>query len=238
MPRVLNKLYGCLFPLVALALHGPLVQAAGMVPETSVVLINVADGEGTITVTNTEQQAELLYSSLQNLPEDQENFIVVTPPVARVEAGDKQLVRFILQSEKPITTQRLKRVTFEGIPQKDPNAPARVGVTVRQDLPVLITPADLPRKLDPWTLLEWSVSGQTLTVKNDSRYVVRLNQKVNVMPAEINLALPRTYILPGQTDHFELPAGKVLTADTKIRIFPVSTYGYALKPFDAPLNKQ
>ena len=209
-----------------------------MLPETSVVLVNVADGEGTIKVTNTDSKAALLYTSLENLPEDQENLLVVTPPVARVEAGEKQLVRFIVQSEKPITTQRLKRVTFEGIPQKDPNAKARIGVTVRQNLAVLITPEDLPAKNDPWTLLNWSVKGQTLTVKNDSRYVVRLTPQITVQPAAINLLLPRTYILPGQSDSFELPAGKTLGTDATIRIYPASTYGYAVKPYDAPLNKQ
>lgn len=208
-----------------------------MVPETSVVLINVADGEGTINVTNTDSKAALLYTSLENLPEDQESLVVATPPVARVEAGEKQLVRFIIQSEKPITTQRLKRVNFEGIPQKDPGATAKIGVTVRQNLPVLITPSDLPLKSDPWTLLQWSVKGKTLTVKNDSRYVVRLNQLFNVMPAEIKLELPKTYILPGQTHHFELPAGSTLGADALVRIYPASTYGFAVKPFDAPLKK-
>jgi P pilus assembly chaperone PapD len=211
--------------------------AAGMVPETSVVLINVADGEGTINVTNTDGQALLLYTALQNLPEDKENFVVVTPPVARVEAGEKQLVRFIVQPESPITTQRLKRVTFEGIPQKEPNSPSKVGITVRQDLPVLITPSDLPLIPDPWKLLKWSIKGHTLTVVNDSRYVVRLNQQINIMPNKINLALPRTYILPGQEDHFELSNGVSVNADATVRIYPASIYGFAVKPFDAPISK-
>ena len=213
-------------------------QAAGMKPETSVVLVNVVDGEGTINVTNTDSKAALLYTSLEDLPEDKESLLVVTPPVARVEPGEKQLVRFIVQSEKPITTQRLKRVSFEGIPQKDPNVKASIGVTVRHNLAVLITPEDLPAKRDPWTLLDWSVNGQTLTVKNDSRYVVRLSQEFNVLPAKVNLSLPRTYILPGQSDSFELPAGTNLGADAKVRIYPATTYGYAAKPFDAPLSKQ
>jgi P pilus assembly chaperone PapD len=211
--------------------------AAGMIPETSVVLINVADGEGVINVTNSDDKATLLYTSLENLPEDEESLLVVSPPVARVEAGEQQLVRFIVQSEQPITTQRLKRVTFEGIPQSDPSTKAKIGVTVRQNLPVLISPGDLPKKLDPWTLLDWTLSEGRLTVKNDSRYVVRLNQALTVMPAEIQLELPTTYILPGQTHHFDLPAGKAAGADATVRIYPVTTYGYATDPFDAPLKK-
>ncbi len=236
--QALNKKVIVFLFLSALSAFSMMTQAAGMVPETSVVLVNVADGEGVITVTNTDQQAALLYTSLENLPEDSDNFLVVTPPVARVEPGETQLVRFIVQSENPITTQRLKRVNFEGIPQKDPNASARVGVTVRQNLPVLITPSDLQLKADPWTLLKWTVNGTTLTVTNDSRYVVRMNQQVNVMPAKIQLTLPRTYILPGMTDHFEMPAGTLLTSDTTVQIFPATTYGYAAKPFDAPLSRK
>ncbi|PJK37507.1 fimbrial chaperone protein [Pseudomonas sp. S10E 269] len=212
-------------------------SAAGMVPETSVVMVKVADGEGTINITNTDSKAALLYTSLENLPEDNENFLVVTPPVARVEAGEKQLVRFIIQSQAPITTQRLKRVTFEGIPQKSSDGKPTVGVTVRQNLPVLITPADLPEKSDPWTFLTWSVNGQTLTVKNDSRYIVRLNQQVNILPADIKLALRRMYILPGEVETLQLPSGSSVTADSTIRIYPVSAYGYGNKPFDTVLSK-
>ncbi|PHN30730.1 fimbrial chaperone protein [Pseudomonas sp. ICMP 460] len=208
-----------------------------MVPETTVVLINVADGEGTINVTNTDKSVALLYTSLENLPEDQESLLVVTPPVARVEAGEKQLLRFIISSESPITTQRLKRVNIEGIPEKNPESASVIGMTVRQNLPVLITPGDLPLKADPWTLLKWSVNGQTLTVKNDSRYVVRLNQLINVLPAKISLQLPRTYILPGQTDSFKLPTDARLAPDSTVQIYPATTYGYATKPFDAPLSQ-
>ncbi|EZP32988.1 fimbria/pilus periplasmic chaperone [Pseudomonas sp. RIT288] len=109
----------------------PMSQAAGMVPESTVVLVNVADGEGTMNVTNSGDKAMLLYTSLENLPEDQDSLLVVSPPMGRVEAGEKRLVRFI-QSEQPITAQRLKHVTFEGIPQSDPAAKGKIGVTVRQ----------------------------------------------------------------------------------------------------------
>ncbi|QHD07253.1 fimbria/pilus chaperone family protein [Pseudomonas sp. R76] len=227
-----------LISVAVLSVFSGAVQAAGMIPESTVVFVSVADGEGTMTVTNTDSKVALLYTTLESLPEDQENILVATPPVARVEPGEKQLVRFILQSETPITTQRLKRVNFEGIPQKDPDAPAIIGVSVRQNLAVLITPADLPIKADPWVLLKWSVVGGKLTVKNDSRYVVRLNQQINIMPANIPFTLPRTYILPGMTDRFDLPAGTRLSADAKVQIFPATTYGFAAKPFDAELIQQ
>jgi P pilus assembly chaperone PapD len=212
--------------------------AAGMVPETSVVLVNEGDGEGSINLTNTDDQTVLLYTSIENLPEDKEDLLLVTSPITRVGAGEKQLVRFVFQSEKPLTTQRFKRAVFEGIPQKSSDGKAKITMTVRQNLPVIISPADLPPKDDPWTLLKWEVRGHTLTVRNDSRYVVRLNQQLDLVPAGTKLTLPRTYMLPGQADSLELPSGTTLGADAKIRLYPASLYGYQGASYDAPLILQ
>lgn len=212
--------------------------AAGMVPETSVVLVDAGDGEGTINLTNTDDKAVLLYSSIEAPPEDTEELLLITTPVARVEAGEKQLVRFVLQSESPISTQRLRRAIFEGIPQRDESSKAKITMTVRQNLPVIISPKDLPANNSPWTLLKWEVKGQTLTVRNDSRYVVRLNQQLDLTPAGGQLSLPRTYLLPGQSDSLALPESATFTADSNVRFYPASLYGYQGASYDAPLIRQ
>ena len=41
----------------------PLALSTGMVPETSVVLVNEADGEATMNVKNSESSPQLLYTS-------------------------------------------------------------------------------------------------------------------------------------------------------------------------------
>ena len=227
---------GCVFLYVVM--FGNVILAAGMVPETSVVLVNASDGEGSINLTNTDDHAVLLYTSIENLPEDQEALLLVTSPIVRVEPGEKQLVRFVLQSDNPLTTQRYKRVIFEGIPQKDSSGKAKVSLTVRQNLPVIISPADLPPKTDPWTLLKWEVKGQTLTVRNESRYVVRLSQQLDLIPSGGKLMLPRTYMLPGQSDRLPIPADIALGVDEKVRIYPASIYGYQGASYEAPLASQ
>lgn len=208
-----------------------------MIPETSVVLINADEGEGVISVKNTDATALLLYTSIENLPEDPEDILLVTPPVARVEPGQKQLVRFILQSPGPITNQRLKRVTFEGIPQKKPGKSSVIGVNVRQNLPVLLSPGKLHPKSDPWTLLQWSLKNNQLVVKNDSLYVVRMNPALDLLPAVKRLSLAQTYILPGSSKTIAIPSGVAAHSATGVRIYPVSVYGFQVKPFDAPLNR-
>lgn len=210
------------------------VFADGMQPQTTVVVLNEADGETSINIKNTDVGPALLYSSIQNIPEDDEPLVMLTPPVVRVEGGQTQLVRFLNQSKEPLKTQRLKRVFFEGIPQKDESGNARITVTVRQDLPLILHPKGLPKNREPWKLLKWSVEGNDLVVRNDSAYVVRLAQVVKLQPAGTEVSLPRTYVLPGKTFTLPLPAN-VGKAEA-VRLFPATVYGYAVDSYDAPLT--
>lgn len=188
------------FGVAGLLAGGGAAQATGMVPETSVVLLLEADGETTMNVRNSEATPQLLYSSVNHIDEDQEDLVVVTPPVARVEGNETQVVRFLLRSKTPLRTERLARAVFEGIPPRvvKPGG-ARVTMTVRQDLPLVIHPRDLPLEREPWRLLKIAVEGTALVVENPSPYVVRLAQSVALQPGGMTVELPRPYILPETT---------------------------------------
>jgi P pilus assembly chaperone PapD len=159
---ILARLTGLYLGALTLAGGGPGVALAdGMVPDTSVVIVNEAEGEASVTVTNTDDKLALLHVTLEDIPEDTATLLFVTPPLARVEPGKSQLIRFILQSPEPLTTQRLKRVIFEGMPQGRSTAQAghaQVGVTVRQNLPVIVHPKGLDPNRTPWTGLEWRIT--------------------------------------------------------------------------------
>ncbi|MCP1514712.1 fimbria/pilus chaperone family protein [Pseudomonas rhodesiae] len=209
--------------------------ADGMVPETSVVIVNEADGEAAVSVTNTDSQLALLHVTLEDIPEDTEPLLVLTPPLSRVEASASQLVRFILQNRQPLQTQRLKRVIFEGMPQGRPATEAghaRVGVTVRQNLPVIIHPKGLAPNRTPWTGLTWSLKGGSLQVRNDTPYVVRLAQELRLLPGDGKAMLPRTYVLPGET--LSVPA--IGGAASKVRLQPATVYGFAVSAYEAPIT--
>lgn len=239
MRILIAKKWGCGAALAAAVVIGffpHVAMAAGMVPETSVVIINEADGEGTINVRNTDDQAALLYVNIENIPEDKEPLVIVASPVSRVEGKQTQLVRFIFQAKEPVTTQRLKRVTFEGIPQKNAtDGHARVAFTVSQNLPLLINPKGLPKHQAPWTLLHWEISDGKLIVKNNSPYVVRLAEAVTTLPNEQSMRLPRAYILPG--DEITLEEKVVDENLNGVRIYPATVYGYRVENYDAPLAR-
>ena len=209
------------------------VFAAGMRPETTVIVLNEADGEVSINITNTDNGPALLHSAIEDIPEDLEPLIVVTPPVTRVDAGEQQMVRFLSIADQPLKTQRLKRVSFEGIPQTPPGGGATIGISLRQNLPLILHPKGLPRNEAPWELLTWHLQGRTLKVRNDSPYVVRLASDINLNPQKIKASLPRTYILPGEVLSVELE--KPVVGANSVTFEPATIYGFAVDSYNALL---
>lgn len=207
--------------------------AAGMQPSTSVVLVDAEQGEASMNVKNTDQVAALLYTSLQNIEEDPEKLLIVTPPVTRVEAGETQLVRFILQSKEPLKTQRLMRVYFEGIPLSSSKKPNSVGVTVRQNLPVIISPSNLAAESEPWKHVKLALCDGKLQVTNNSPYVVRLAQAGTLQPSGAAISFPKPYLLPNTK--LDLKVASTANA-TSVRIHPASVYGFAVDQYDTPLS--
>lgn len=226
-----NRKYSSLF-FVMLLIHPVFSFASGMVPETSLLLINEQQNGGSMNVKNTDAHPSLLYTNIIDLPDDKDIHVIVTQPVTRVDSGEVQRLRFILQSNSPLKVEHLKRVTFEGIPPRTKDG-HQVAISIRQNLPVLIHPADLPVVSDVWKKLKWSVSGNTVTVKNDSPYVVRLNQNFNMKPSQITLKLKQTYILPGES--FCIQSSHLLDNEKQVQIFPVSRYGVETPDFTADI---
>ncbi|MGP2408155.1 fimbria/pilus chaperone family protein [Yersinia sp. 2553 StPb PI] len=219
----------------ALLLSSTYSQATGMVPETSVVIVEQDDGEGAINVKNTDASPVLLLTTLENIKDDDETLLTVTPPAARVEPGKTQRVRFIMTSKTPLKTERLKRVIFEGVPPQKKGT-SEVHMTVRQNLPVIIRPAGLEKDLAPWKHLTWKLSGNSITVSNPSPYVVRLGQGVQTLPDNTSWTLLNSYILPGQTMTVTPNDNKKAGAAQQVRISPATTWGYTVNTYDAALT--
>ena len=208
--------------------------ADGMLPETTVVVLYEEQGEATINIKNTDAAPALLHSVVENVPEDLEPLLIVTPPITRVEAGETQLVRFIGTLQEPLKTQRLKRVTFEGIPQARVGGVATIGITLRQNLPLILHPRGLPVHHSPWELLKWRRAGERLTVHNDSAYVVRLAPEVQLLPQGVLATLPRTYVLPGEA--LTLKVEGSLEGVAGVEIHPATIYGFSADSHRASID--
>lgn len=233
------------FPLLSLYLGvttvltcSPGLHADGMIPETSVVIVYEGQAEAAIKVTNSDPSPALLHVTLEHIPEDSASLLFVTPPLSRVEAGESQLVRFILSNPEPLTTQRLKRVIFEGLAQAgQPGKPgeARVSVNVRQNLPVILHPKGLARNAEPWKGLRWSLHDGHMVVSNPSPYVVRMAQELHSLPSQTPWELPRSYLLPG--DRLVLASHPSAAADSEVVFSPATVYGFAVAPQRTTLHR-
>lgn len=221
---------------LALLVFGGQAIAAGMQPETSIVIILEDQGQATISVRNTDARAGLLYTSLENLPGNADTLVIVNPPIARVDAGESQLVRFILKNKTPLTTQLLKRVIFEGIPaKKNDGSNEQIAITTRQNLPLLIHPKGLELDREPWKKLTWTMHANELILRNDSPYVVRTSQSVQLLPGNHSVNLPKSYILPGDLITLTAPPGS--ESAIQVRMFPATVYGFATTHFDAAIAR-
>ncbi|MDR7341624.1 P pilus assembly chaperone PapD [Pantoea alhagi] len=225
--------YG-LAAIIALMLLSTSALATGIQPETSVVIVEESDGEGAINLKNDDPFPLLLLTTLQDVEQQQEKLLSVLPPVARVEPGKVQRIRFIVTAKAPLKTERLMRVVFEGVPpqQKDKN---QVRLTVRQNLPVIIRPAGLPPDDAPWKRLEWRFHNGQLSVNNPSPYVIRLEQRVIALPQRADWQLNHPYILPGQRLTLSRQAPQQSGTPRAVRLAPATMWGYSAENYEAPL---
>lgn len=210
-------------------------HATGMVPETTALLIDEAEGGGSMNVKNTDDKAALLYTTIQEVDGSPAKgaMLVATQPIVRLEAGQTQRVRFVLNTTAPLQVEQYKRVIFEGIPQAKAIGKKQITTTIRQNLPVIIHPKGLPEFTTPWEKLEWTAQGNTLKVTNPSPYVVRLSPQVVTQPSNVAGSLGKTFILPGESLTVTL---KSATTDKQVKIFPSSRFGFEAGSYLAALK--
>lgn len=207
--------------------------AAGMVPDTSLLLINEEEQGASMDVKNTDDTAQLLYTRIVDLPEDLQPGLIVTQPVVRVEAGKIQRVRFVLKNNtEKLKVEHLKRVIFTTIPQREKN---KVKMVFSQNIPVIIHPAGLEVNIEPWKDLRWQIKNGTLSVVNDTPYVVRMEQKVKLLPSGTTSKFARTYILPGETLNAEATS-KISALDKQVEMYPATRYGYKTDTWTAEIK--
>lgn len=216
-----------------------LASATGVVPDTPLLVISEDTGTAQMGVKNTQDEPLLLLTTIVDIPEDKGATVFALPAVTRIEGNKRQVIRFVLdKSDAPLKVQHLKRVTFEGIPTARPEGESSsVKIIIRQDLPVVISPAGLKQDPEPWKNLNLKWADGKLTLSNPSAYVIRLSQIVSVTPdAPALKILPRPFVLPGESFSVDIPTG-VPDGIKTLQIFPASPYGFDVPPFDAPLTR-
>lgn len=213
---------------------------SGVQPEVSVLQISDAEGQAQIAVKNGDPVPLLLHTRVYDVQQDPSVQVFPLSPVIRIEAHSRQIVRFVLQkTAEPLTVQHYKRVSFEGIPSTPPgNTSSNLRVNLRYDLPVIISPKDLPPNDTPWLSMEWSIEGRDLLAHNQGPYVVRMAKEVELLPGKTPITMmQRAAILPGETLRVRLPDDVAIDTLTGVRLSPTSLYGFAAADYDARLKR-
>ena len=135
-----------------------------------------------MTVQNTDTAPVLLYTTIENIAEDQEELVVATP--AHGAAGGRSVPAGALHADQEGTAGHaapqarvLRGHSFAR------GADNQVQTTFRQNIPMIIQPRSLEKLKDPWTRLTATVDGDRLRLCNDSAYVVRLAQQARLTAA-------------------------------------------------------
>src|SRR5690606_7294827 len=207
--------------------------AAGMVPDTSLLIVNEDEQGASMDVKNTDAEAQLLYTKIIDLPDDPKPVLIVTQPVVRVDAGKTQRVRCVLKSStEPLKVEHFKRVIFTAIPQREKN---KIKVVFSQNLPVIIHPTGLAVNIEPWKDLTWQIKNGNVTVENNTPYVVRMEQKVKLLPSGSFAKFDKSYILPGEKMTASA-SNKFSSTEKQVEIYPATRYGYKAKSYIVELK--
>ena len=229
----------CLLVTVT-AMNSFVAQATGMLPDTPLLVISEADGTAQMGLRNTDNEPLLLHTTIIDLPGPAGPAVYALPPVARVEANGRQVVRFILEkTAEPLKVQQLKRVSFEGIPTRKPGSQDTntVQLTVAQVLPVIISPKGLEQDPEPWKNITWKLVDGQFVIANLSPFGARLSQEVVLLPMGKSVRLlPRPYVLPGETFTVAMPPD-VIAPVTALRMQPASPYGFSVAPVEVALQR-
>lgn len=225
--------------MLSIAIAGGTAHArsgSAVQPDTSVLVIEEADKEGSIGVKNTQDQPVLLYTKIQRLDDDDlDGALVPVPAAVQVQPGETQVVRVLFRNNKSLSKEHLARVQFMGIPPSHEKA-GRVSLMIGQDLPVVIRPKGYRPVENKWEYLKWRIQGDQLCVSNDTKMAIRFVNDVTLQPNNVPVTMPKAYALPSSETCTALPAGYAAQAGATVTFSAVSDYSYVVNDRKATLD--
>ncbi len=166
--------------------------------ETSLLVIDEATHSGTINVKNTDNHPSLTVHRRGGSARMIKGLkLVTTQPVGTTRAVRLSNCASSCKPANRWTLEHYKRVTFEGIRRRAMNK-VKIGINIRQDLPVLIRPAKLAVVTDAWKFLDWTASGTSVTVKTQANMLCVWHRTLVLQPSGISGSLAKPTFLPGK----------------------------------------
>ncbi|MBU5412412.1 fimbria/pilus chaperone family protein [Serratia ureilytica] len=187
--------------------------------ESMGIILEESTGRVNFSVKNTSSEPLLLATTVGDL--DDKTFsksVLVSPPIARIEAGQSQQVNFVLKQGTALPHEVMLKASFEGIGQARDNS---TRIPIRQSIGLIVQPKSVGVSKTPWDDLSLTLSGDSLVIKNTGLHVVRLAPQLQLLPSKKVVPLNNYYLMAGEEIQL-----KVDEQPSSVKISPLSRYGF------------
>jgi len=191
--------------------------------ETMTVILDASEQRKVFNVRNTGKEPILLATQVTDIDGGSKisQHVMVSPPITRIEPQQSQQINFVLKNGVNISNETLLKASFQGIGETKKNT---TKMPVRQEIAMLIVPADMMVSPSPWDALVVKQQNNHLTLSNTGRQVIRLSRNFTALPGNEIYNLEQFYLRPGES--------KTVTTKQsvdEIRISPLSRYGFKMQ---------
>lgn len=190
--------------------------------ETMTVILDAAESRKVFNVKNTSKEPILLSTKVADIEggEALSKDVMVSPPIVRIEPEQSQQINFVLKNGVNLSHEALLKVSFQGVGATKVNS---AKMPIRQDVAMLIQPANMTVSQTPWDALDVSQQGDQLILKNTGKQVVRLAPNFTALPGTESYSLGQFYLRPDESKSITVK-GKL----SEIKLTPLSRYGFKM----------
>ena len=187
--------------------------------------------EASISVRNPDNTPYLVQTVIDNLETNPNKTpFMVTPPLYRLDGGKENLMRIILTDNLPQDKESMYWLRVKGIPSA-PRGKNTLQIAIATSIKLIYRPATL-KGIDvekETSKLIWKISGTQLQVTNNSPCFINFND-ITVAGKKLSNV---SYVAPGTSTHFALPAG---TAAGTVQYTVISDFGAVGSPHSVSIN--
>lgn len=196
------------------------VANAGVIIGGTRVVYDGNKKEASIDVNNPDKTPYLIQSWVETLNGGAEKApFIITPPLYRLDGGQQNIERVVVTGNLPQDKESLYWLNIKAIPSA-PKKDNTLQIAIKTRIKLIYRPAGL-KSQQPQELshqLTWRRNGNQLQVTNPTSYVINFNE-ISLGGKKIENV---SYVLPGESMNFTLPAG---ANSTSINYKVINDYG-------------
>lgn len=192
------------------------------------VIYDGSKKEVSLSVRNPDSSPYLVQSSIDTLAGGvQKAPFIITPPLYRLDAGKENLMRIILTDNLPQDKESMYWLHVKGIPSA-PRGKNTLQIAIATSIKLIYRPEALKsiNVENEVNKLTWQRVGNQLQVKNSAPCFINFNE-ITVAGKKLESV---SYVAPGSTASFALPAG---VSGSNVQYTVINDFGAAGKTHSA-----